>query len=554
MGEAPAEPPRAVVGVAPAEALAARRRLFDALEDALPVRFEPRRTDEERGLDALVAFGGANAAAAAPAPALPRLLAPDSSPLAEVPGRVDFGRAPELDRRLRGRSLSDGRATGLEPLDPAPGESILAGGVRGPLWLRAGRGERVALAPAELGSDERLRSHLRRERFLALLPLVHFLREVAGERAWRAPPLRAAFVFDDPNLHARRYGHLDFAALGAAAAEADFHLAIAAVPLDLRRASTRAARPFLDRPDRLSIAVHGNDHRGAELERLRDLVAARRTVAQARARVAAFTARTGIDVPAIMVAPHERCPPLAMRALLEQGFEALAISRDFPRPPGATPYGAWPLDGWEPTERVGGGLPLISRYSWCRPVEDEIVLRAFLDQPIVLYGHHDLLADGPARLLALAAAVNGLGAVRWSSLAAIARASVESRREGGRLDLRLLTRRADVELPADVGSVTLAGVRAEASGERLRVVARDPGGATGEELAISLPGAPGAEWRSHTIPVPPGGRLLARLELVPPPRPPDVKPHRRPGRVARRTLAEVRDQAAGFAARRRGRT
>lgn len=552
--EPPPAPPRAVVGVAPAEAHAARGRLFGALEAALPVRFVPRRADEVRGLDALVSFGDARPAAAASAPALPRLVAPDSSPVAEMPGRVDFGQAPELDRRLRGRSLSDSRATGLEPLEPAPGESILAGGARGPLWLRADRGERVALAPAELGGDERLRSHLRRERFLALLPLVHFLREVAGERAWRAPPLRATLVFDDPNLHARRYGHLDFAALGAAAAEADFHLAIAAVPLDLRRASPRAVRPFLERPDRLSIAFHGNDHHGAELGRVRDPAATRRMLAEARARVAAFTAATGIDMPAIMVAPHERCSPMAMRALLEQGFEALAISRDFPRPPGATPYGDWPLDGWEPTERVGGGLPLISRYSWCRPIEDEIVLRAFLDQPIVLYGHHDLLADGPERLLELAAAVNGLGPVRWSSLAAIARASVAGRRDGERLDLRLLARRAEVEVPAGVESVTLAGVRADVPGERLAVLVRGAGGAGGIETAVALSGAPGAAWRSAPILVPPGARLLARLELVPAPRPPGVTRRRRPLRVARRALAEVRDHAAGIAARRRGRT
>lgn len=550
-GEPPTEPPRAVVGVAPPEALAARPRLFAALEAALPVRFEPRREDEVRGLDALVALGDVHAPAVPPVSGVPTLFAPVSSPRTGVPGQVTFDRVGELDRRLRGRSLRDDRAAGSEPLVPAADEVVLARGSRGPLWARAGRTERIALAPDELGDGERLRSHLRRERFLPLLPLVHFLREVAGDRAWRAPPLRAAFVFDDPNLRARRYGHIDFAALAAAAADADFHLAIASVPLDMRGAGARAARPFVEHPDRLSIVLHGNDHHGPELAGPEDPLATRRTVAEAQARAAAFTARTGIDVPAIMVAPHERCSPAAMRALLEQGFEALAISRDFPRPPGAMPYGAWPLDGWEPTERVGGGLPLISRYSWTRPVEDEIVLRAFLEQPIVLYGHHDLLADGPARLLELAAAVNGLGPVRWSSLAGIARASVATRRDGEGLDLRLLTRRAEVELPEDVEAVTLRGVRAETPGERLRVLMRDAGGGAGDERAIELRGDPGAEWRSGLIPVSPGARLLARVEIVPPPRPSDAAFRRRPWRVARRALAEARDRAAGFAARQR---
>ncbi|HVR04621.1 MAG TPA: hypothetical protein VMS02_01180, partial [Solirubrobacteraceae bacterium] len=46
---------------------------------------------------------------------------------------------------------------------------------------------------------------------------------------------------------------------------------------------------------------------------------------------------------------------------------------------------------------------------------------AFLGQPLVLYGHHDLLRGGPSDLAAAAAQIDALGDVRWGSLGQIAR-------------------------------------------------------------------------------------------------------------------------------------
>ena len=68
----------------------------------------------------------------------------------------------------------------------------------------------VASAPAELDPEEPLRARLAPGRCLALLALVHLIRGVLGERDADTGPLRAAFVFDDPNLHWPSYGHVHY--------------------------------------------------------------------------------------------------------------------------------------------------------------------------------------------------------------------------------------------------------------------------------------------------------------------------------------------------------
>jgi hypothetical protein len=242
--------------------------------------------------------------------------------------------------------------------------------------------------------------------------------------------VRAAFVIDDPNLRRPRYGHLDYARLLADARARGYHVAIATVPLDGRLAHPRAVELFRAGAGHLSLCVHGNDHDGAELGRPRSYGQARALVAQALARVGAFERRTGLAVERVMAPPHERiCEPVA-HALRAFGFEAITTTRPYPwlaSRPGdpwlAHPPAAGALAGWRPVELLAGGLPNLPRADFSQPVE-ELELRAFLGQPLILYGHHDLLAGGPARLAEAAARIERLaeGGVRWGSLAAIARA------------------------------------------------------------------------------------------------------------------------------------
>jgi hypothetical protein len=449
---------RARVAVVPPAAFHARPRLLGALEQALPVRFEPRAAGDWRELDAVVRIGDPSAA-----PPVPCLDAEGAEP-------EEHGRAAtvllvtgdvELDTRLWGAALTDAAAGSVAPLMPTGPAALLAGCGGEPLWLRVAAGhERIAMAPDELLPGEALRARLEPGRCLALLALVHFLRRVAGDRLPTPPPLRAAFVLDDPNLHWPTYGHVRYSALAGDAATHGYHVAIATVPLDSWFVHPRARRIFQSCGRELSLLVHGNLHDGPELGDVHSEATAARIGADALRRVAVMERRTGLAVSPVMAPPHERLSEPAARGMLACGFEAMTMSRPHPWLDGewlARPPGAGPLVGWEIAEQIAGGLPVLLRSALSHPRED-LVLRAFLDQPLILYGHPADLAGGLDTLREAAAQVNRLGPVWWTSLEDMVRSSVVTRRAGARLDVRLYARRVLVHVPDGVEEIVVSHV------------------------------------------------------------------------------------------------
>jgi hypothetical protein len=454
----------------PAHERAARRRLFDALEAALGVRFEGREPEDVAELDAAVVLPGAARLAEALPASLPRLvaLAEEEAPIRSSPDaptprpagpRVELAGSGPLDARLRGARLHDAGLLPTDALVPEPGEAVVGSRDADPVWVATGRKvtqvERVALAPAELADDECLRDRVRDGRFLAVVALVHFLRRVQGERGWRAPPLRACFLFDDPNLHWSSYGHLRYPELVAHADRHGYHVALATVPLDGWFVHPRTARLFRARPDRLSLLVHGNNHTRLELARARGAVDRQALLAQAGRRVAALERRSGIPVARVMAPPHGVCSEQTAADLVPTGFEGLCVSRPFPwlarrgKPWLAKPAGASPLTGWGPASVVTGGLPVLLRRGFDDPVED-LALRAFLDQPLVIYGHHADVREGLDRLGELAARIARLGDVRWMSVRDILDSNFETMRHGDALRVRMFSRRVRVEIPPGV--------------------------------------------------------------------------------------------------------
>jgi hypothetical protein len=310
----------------------------------------------------------------------------------------------------------------------------------------------VAAGCEGLGEGRVLRDLLRPGRFLGLLPLLHFLREVSGKLAWSAPPPRALVIFDDPNLHWTSYGYLKLRELARSARTHGYHVAFATIPLDGFFAHPAAVRILRERSGEMSLVVHGAEHEGAELLRSRPGDQTRSLLAQALRRIESFEGRTGLRVERVMVPPHGVCSHETLRAMLALDFEAVCTFWPFPEPPGTPPPG-WPLAGWEPAQLLGGGLPVLSRYPFAGHPLDDLVFRAFLDQPLILFGHHDDLAGGFDRLLEAVEFVQGLGAVTWMSAGGIARTNLFTRREERTLRVRLFTRRASVEVPAGVDSV-----------------------------------------------------------------------------------------------------
>lgn len=531
---------RCTAGVFPAAAHEGSKRLLAALEEAFPVRFEARREGELRDLDAALELGAGAQAEAASALGIPalRLLVPEPPEPGEDAAQA-FSSVEQLDPRLHGAELPDARlAEGLTAAEPAPERATVLAGCDGvPTWTRRGHLQTALLFPSELGSEEALRERLCERRSAALLPLVHFLRELTSAEAWEPPAPRASFLFDDPNLHWPSYGFVKLAALGEHARAHGYHAALATIPLDAWFAHPGALRAVRESHRALSLLVHGNDHYGGELGRLQTQTGALAHAAQALRRVRSFERRTGVRVDPVMVPPHEQCSQATVTGLRRCGFEAITMTQPFPwlgdggRSWLAAPEGAGPLVGWHPVDHAEG-FPVLLRHPLTQRSLPELTLRAFLDQPLILYGHQTDLLEGLDVLAAATADVNRLGATRWCSLGEIAATSFETKRRRDSLAVRLLNRRARVEIPAGVAELTV-----------------EPGpGSLPEDEQLYVNGH--LHCFDEPVNITPGSKLeivlrsadAVEAENVPAPR-------RRPLAMPRRILSESRDRLAPLLSR-----
>jgi hypothetical protein len=516
------------VGVAPGAELRARPRLFGALAGVLPVRFRAVDGAHEAGEAPLIVFAAGDGVEAR-GRCLVFAGGTVGPPCDQL---VRLGESGRLDARLRGRSLRD-TAAGEGRLEPDAGDEVLASVDGRPVWLQRtaeGRIVDVALhAPTELAENEVLRDRLDPGNAVGLLPLVHFLREVCASAGWRTPPTRAAFVVDDPNLHRPSYGHLRYSDLVEHSRRHGHHTAIATVPLDGWYAHRGTVRLFHEQPEALSLCVHGNDHRLHELGRPSTLDEARGILRQALRRTVAFEARTGLPVSRVMVPPYEACSPASMQAIAEVGFEAVSTTRPapwLPLGPPNSPYvteGSSATAGWSMAELTAGGLPVLIRRRFDEL--DEIVLRSYLDQPVILYGHVADLAGGLEPLAAAAAVINSLPSVEWRSLGEIAAGNFEWRRVGDELEVRPFARRIRIQVDPDV---TELRVRMPPAG-RFEALRTSAGRVSEEGSVVELP-------RERDAPVdvdlawgdlPHGGAPEPRLS---------------PAVVGRRLLVETRDR------------
>jgi hypothetical protein len=247
--------------------------------------------------------------------------------------------------------------------------------------------------------------------------------------------------------------------------------------------------------------------------------------AQARRRIERFERRCGLPVDRVMTPPHGLCSESVTQALAAVGFDALCAIHPIPWT-GAPPPSAV-LAGWEPAAFVRGCAVIERRRLDCSAAE--IALHAFLDHPIVLYGHHDDLAGGLEPLAEAAARVNRLGAVRWMPLGDIALANLTQRVAGDRLEVAPYARRVAIVPGAGANTVTLREPR-RAYGER-------------ELSGWSLAGGPVQRFGAE-VPIDGGRALDVRLHGFHDVLAREVAaPAWRPWPKLRRAGTEVRDRA-----------
>jgi hypothetical protein len=380
-------------------------------------------------------------------------------------GAVLFGESSFLDPRLCRRSLVE-RAARISCDVGAAGLVMAADAKMVPIWAKElgdAEVDRVGVAAPMLSEGEALRDHFSPGRFVALLPLVHFLRDAlaaGGSTAWKPPPLRATFIVDDPNLRRRTYGPLDYRRLAADAAEHGYHVGVATIPLDARAATPAVARIFREHGDVLSLSIHGNDHDGGELGKQASRDHAAQVLAQAVRRIRRLEERNGLAVSRVMVPPHEACTPQVLSLLMLLGFDGVCMTRPHPwisLGEQSSPYATTEHDvdaGWAPAVMQADGFPVFLRRQFSET--DEIVLNAYLNQPLIFYGHISDLVRGLAPLRSTAAAINSLGRVRWCSLGDLAASNyMTARPANGRLLVKPFARRVVLSDIAETDEVEI---------------------------------------------------------------------------------------------------
>lgn len=530
------------IGVHPRSGFDRLRKVFNALEAVEAVKFAATNDPRSEQWDGLVLID------------TPRTLVDDISgscdrtfllstvdvDLEQRQRLISFADSVSLGTVLRQRKLQS--TCTLTPLaldaEPTGRVEVLAMADDEPVWFRIASTERrVDVCRAALVADSSTSlpfQQLRSGCFIALLPLVHFVQEVAGATAPGRESVRACFMFDDPNLHWPSFGYIDFREmLRCASSGSGFHASIATVPLDAWYSHPPTVKLFQDNPQHLSLLIHGNDHVKRELARAYSEAARDALVAQSLRRIERLESVTGLSVARVMAAPHAACTDAMGSALLRFGYQGACISRAALM--AANAEMDWPVAvGLRPAEFIGGGLPVIPRFGLSMHSQASMVIAAFLGQPVILVGHHDDLAGGYGVLGELADFINSLGPVRWMDLTAIARSNHRLTTWGSSAWLDLYSRSVEFMIPPDVGTLLVRRpwMAEDAAPEVLLVR-----GESGERLTLQ------AGCLSPSIPIRAGGRLFVESVALNASDPKSVPaPPLRAWPLARRLLAETRDR------------
>jgi hypothetical protein len=512
-------------------------RVFQLLERVFPVRFDLRTPGDYDLLDGLIAVGEESSLRVGQQRAdLPSLLLQNDShtSLHAITGPVDFGSNDFVPAVFRRKSVAFSTEMKVCHVTPRNGDEVLASIAGRPIWVASQEGghrtDVAGIALPEVREEDRLTAHFNEANFFRLLPLVEYLRRISGQKAWTQPPIRACFMFDDPNLRLLHYGYLDYRQLAREASQHNYHVAFATIPLDAWLVNRRVSSFLIKQKRWLSLLIHGNDHAQDELALPASDEDRLRRLAQALRRMERLEERTGVEVSRVMAAPYGACNAEALRDMARLGYEAICITTGS--------LWAWNQErAWADalglkTGEIIEGLPVIPRFGLRRGCTRTILLAAYLGQAIVLVGHHQDVSNGLDLLAELAAYVNSLGDVSWGNLRSISRSNFEILHQGDVLRLKMYTRLVELQIPIGVRTLAIDRPWAESINESLVVNADyQP---TMEETGAEprFPVGEGKKVVVRSIPVD-----LADINGLP-------SPNVRLWPAIRRQLAECRDRTA----------
>ncbi len=449
---------------------------------------------------------------------------------------IGFSTNTAVPDPFKGRTVQSADAKELGALPPwltfltplAEKSNMPVWGIAGPAALRH---HFTVLPIPELEDGGLVHALFDGNSFLALLPLLSFLRQTTEDWRWEPPPTRACFMFDDPNLHWPTYGYIRFGDLVKHARHHRYHVASATIPLDSWFVHKPTAALFKESSDAVTLLLHGNDHVSGELARVVDGAARQQLLNQAIARIERLEKRSGVNVCRIMAPPHGACSEEMLAQMSAVGIEAACISR------GSLAHynrGApWIHSiGMRPSDIVRG-MPVLSRFRIARDCQNAILIAAFLRQPIVPVGHHQDVADGLGLFSTLAEFINSFAGSRWGSMSTIARSHFSRKLHGPLLSLRMHSKKIEFLVPDDVHGVVV---------ERPWLT-----GPAVERLTVEIDGAAtvlASVECGRSIAVKPGQRICVTSGVGRPIRSDNPQVRLRLWPFARRLLTESRDRMA----------
>lgn len=455
------------IRVYPRVQLEARRRLFNALQEAFPVSFHPSDTIEPDSPDPLIALetdAQTKRALAERKHPWFAVVSEGARPITTEKPAIWLHEAPGISLKAKSlRMIEDSVPKKVLP-DLGDDWKIAIGSDEGSYWsFNSQLGNlhyAVIASPVELKEGELPIDHVQPGKFLCLLPLIHFLKSASNFDALDPMPAMASIVFDDPNLHWPSYGHVVFKELARHAEEHDYHAAVAMVPLDSWWSHPVAGGIFKKHPRRLSLLIHGVNHTAHELAQPRTEDSALRLLAQGLRRVEAFEARFGIPVARVMEPPFGVCSVLSLQVMQQLGYSATLLAHEVVLK--HSRHERWPASfGLEGIDQIEGRIPAISRRRILSDWKTGIAINLCLGQPIIVAAHHEDAAGDLRHIAEVADVVNKSSSVRWCGLDAMNKSFYQSRRDGNILYVRPFSRTVTLTGPAGIDEVVVLPCRGE---------------------------------------------------------------------------------------------
>jgi len=283
-----------------------------------------------------------------------------------------------------------------------------------------------------------------RDVFSQIVPEAMFFKYIFGDNTWHTQRINANIMIDDPPLW-KKYGFINYSLLFEEIEKDNICLSIPFIPFNYKRSDQETVCLFLERPERLSLCVHGSQHTNSEFG-LNDINELNRKIALGTWRMDEHEKKTGVPYEKVMVFPQGVFSVNAMRQLKYHNYHAAVNTEAIPFNEDVDLTISACL---EPAIMDYGQFPLFSRRY---PVSiEDFAFDAFFGKPLLIAEHHTYFKHGFARLEELIGKIQNLdGDIRWDNLGNIVTQSyLVKKRSDGDIDIRMYANPIRVDNTSD---------------------------------------------------------------------------------------------------------